>query len=101
MKYSIAARQTLEADPSVSTGGMELRGSVMTLDMKLWHEMDLLNLLDDLKTRGVFVPLECELRRTGAGQENPSPAGLDAQCRLVWLTLDAPQAPADEDKAAQ
>lgn len=90
VKYKLAAQRVFDSDPALVTGAMQLHGSTMTLDLKLWHEGDLLRLMDDLKDRGLFVPLECELIRTGSTQDNPSPAGLDAQCRLVWLTLRAP-----------
>ena len=97
--YEIAAQFPFALDPSVTLGEQTLYGSKMTLRMKLWHEMDLFQLLDDLKQKGFYVPTECLLVRSSGAAGNPSSAGLDAECKLVWLTLGAPQSPAALEQA--
>ncbi|HEY8608079.1 MAG TPA: hypothetical protein VIM12_13270 [Noviherbaspirillum sp.] len=99
--YQIAARQALPADPAIAIGSMELRASRMTLQMKLWHDDDLFRLLQDLGDAGIHTLNKCTLVRTGQGQENPSPEGLDAECTLYWLTLGQPAAPDAPPQGAQ
>ena len=75
-------------------GQYQLRGSRMQLHLDLLHELDLLNLLDDLRQAGYFAVQECTLKRNGAGGP---PAGatsaLSADCSLLWLTLGSVAVP--------
>jgi hypothetical protein len=83
ISYDISARQVLKLPPSlgVTMGPIQLRGSQMRLQMDLLHEMDLLNLLADLRQAGSFAVHDCSIKR------NTSAATLSADCGLLWLTL--------------
>jgi hypothetical protein len=69
----------------------------------LLHEMDLLNLFDDLRQAGYFAVHDCALKRiaggaAGTGANAGADAGggaasatLSADCSLLWLTLGSGQ----------
>ncbi|SDA74195.1 MULTISPECIES: hypothetical protein [unclassified Janthinobacterium] len=92
--YEISAQQTLQVPTPMAMGQYQLRGSRMQLHLDLLHELDLLNLLDDLRQAGYFAVQECTLKRNGAGGP---PAGatsaLSADCSLLWLTLGSVAVP--------
>lgn len=93
--YDISAQQIFKIDPSVLTGDLELRGSKMKLEMKLLHEQDLFNFLDDLRRKGFYTVQECTLKRAGV-LETPQSPRLAAECLLYWLTLGEHTASHDE-----
>lgn len=77
-------------------GQYHLHGSHMRLQMDLLHEMDLLNLFDDLRQAGYFAVQDCTLKRHGAAgatagsQAAPAPG---AECELLWLTVNSVPVP--------
>ncbi|MFZ4874273.1 hypothetical protein ACL9RI_04240 [Janthinobacterium sp. Mn2066] len=81
ISYDISARQVLKVPPALAMGALQLRGTPMRLQMELLHEMDVLNLLDDLHQSGSFAVQDCNIKR------NTSAATLSAECGLLWLTL--------------
>lgn len=85
--YEISAQQSFQADPSVQTGDLEIRGSKMRLQMSLLHEMDLFNLLDDLKSKGFYTVQACTIKRIETPMADLKTASLSADCTLYWLTL--------------
>ncbi len=89
--YEIFAQQNFLLDPSLPIANLELRGSKMGLNMKLLHEMDLFNFLNDLSKKSFYVPLACTISRIGVTLENPQPTGLAADCSLLWITLKEKQ----------
>lgn len=94
--YEISAQQVFQADPEISLGSLELRGSKIQLKMYLLHEGDLLNFLDDLKHKGFYTVQECTVKRAGGMPENLQSPRLTSECTLYWLTLgehtdEAPQ----------
>jgi hypothetical protein len=88
--YEIAPQQVFQISPEISTGELELRGSKMKLQMELLHEGDLLNFLDDLKTKGLYTVQDCTLKRINTIAETPLSPRLAAECNLYWLTIDKP-----------
>lgn len=92
ISYEIFAQQTFVLDPNVPLANLELRGSKMGLNMKLLHEMDLFNFLNDLSQKSFYQPLTCTISRIGATIENPQPTGLAAECSLLWITMKEKQA---------
>jgi hypothetical protein len=69
----------------------------MRLQMDLLHEMDLLNLLGDLRQAGYFAVQDCTLKRHAAAGAGPGGSGtapaLGAECELLWLTLGSAPVP--------
>lgn len=72
----------------------------MRLQMDLLHEMDLLNLLDDLRQAGYFAVQDCSLKRHAAAAAAAGPGSggvatptLGAECELLWLTLGSAPVP--------
>lgn len=101
ISYDISPQQGLQVPMPVMMGQYHLRGSRMRLQMDLLHEMDLLNLLDDLRQAGYFAVQDCTLKRhsmagAGAAPGNATDAmapALGAECELLWLTVDRTPTP--------
>lgn len=93
INYEIFPQQVFVADPALPIANLEMRGSKMGLTMKLLHEMDLFNFLQDLHSYGFYVPLACNINRIGPTEENPQPTGLAADCTLLWVTMKEKAAP--------
>ena len=85
--YEISAQQSFQIDPSVPTGDLELHGSAMKIRMGLLHELDLLNFLDDLKSKGFYTVQTCTVKRVATATASPDSPRLAAECILYWLTL--------------
>ncbi|WP_425254282.1 hypothetical protein ACPJXG_11265 [Janthinobacterium sp. NFX145] len=88
ISYDISPQQGLQVPLPMVMGQYHLRGSRMRLQMDLLHEMDLLNLFDDLRQAGYFAVQECTLKRHGAAGGEAAPA-LGAECELLWLTVNS------------
>ena len=100
ISYDISPQQGLQVPLPMVMGQYHLRGSRMRLQMDLLHEMDLLNLLDDLRQAGYFAVQDCTLKRHAAAGAVPGSGGasgaapaLGAECDLLWLTLGSTPAP--------
>jgi hypothetical protein len=88
INYEISAQQPFQVDPTFDTGMLELRGSKMLVKMNLWHEMDLLNFLDDLRAKQFYSLHACEIKRSGtSGNDRKLTPRLSAECTLYWITL--------------
>lgn len=94
--YTIDAQQPLHLEGGFDSAGYQLRGSRMSLHMEPLHEMDVFNLLDDLKRSGGFFAVQdCSIKRGGMAAVATQAHGLIADCTLNWLSLAAAgQAPA-------
>jgi hypothetical protein len=92
VSYEIEPQQVVNLSAPVALGDYQLRASRMQLHMGLLHELDLFNLLDDLRAAGLFTVQDCRIKRL----EVPPDAGLvprlTADCTLAWLTLGPPPA---------
>lgn len=85
--YEISAQRPIQANLPMPPLNLELRGSKIRLGMDLLHELDLLNFLDDLKSKGSYTVRECAVKRLAAPSESPRSPRLAAECTLYWLTL--------------
>ena len=92
VEYTFAPQQTVAVDPALLPAPLALHATEVQLKMSLLHELDLVNLLQDLKQRGFFTAKACLVNR-----EDGATARLSADCRLYWLSIDA----AAPDAAAQ
>jgi hypothetical protein len=96
ISYDISPQQALQVPLPIVMGQYHLRGSRMRLQMDLLHEMDLLNLLDDLRQAGYFAVQDCTLKRhasAAAGAASGAAPTLGAECELLWLTLGSTPMP--------
>ncbi|UQV48131.1 hypothetical protein KIV45_16280 [Janthinobacterium lividum] len=94
ISYDISAQQALQVPLPIVMGQYHLRGSRMRLQMDLLHEMDLLNLFDDLRQAGYFAVQDCTLKRHGAaGTGSGTTPTLGAECELLWLTVNSVPVP--------
>ncbi|MGK5019645.1 hypothetical protein [Janthinobacterium sp. LB2P10] len=94
ISYDISPQQGLQVPSSMVMGQYRLRGSRMRLRMDLLHEMDLLNLFDDLRQAGYFAVQDCTLKRqAAAGGGSEAPPTVGAECELLWLTLGSTAVP--------
>ena len=94
IKYSIGLQEPYKPSFSTNLGGFILNRSVMTLDLDMLHEEDILQLTEALskKNKEVFMLRDCEITRLNAGGalSNQLIANLHAKCELDWLTLREP-----------
>jgi len=87
VQYEFSPQQSLEKG---SAGGYAFKSSAMRLQMKLLHENDLLNFVNDLRSKAkAYVRVRsCNLTRiprsTAASGET---ALLGADCELEWITI--------------
>ena len=96
ISYDISPQQALQVPLPMMMGQYHLRGSRMRLQMDLLHEMDLLNLLDDLRQAGYFAVQDCTLKRHASAAAGPASGAaptLGAECELLWLTLGSTPVP--------
>ena len=88
INYGIDAQQPYSYAAEFNPGQLALRQSVMKLEFRLLHELDLLRFFDVLRSQnnGLFHLDQCALRRTeitGAIHYQPN---IAASCRLTWIT---------------
>lgn len=91
--YEIEPQQPVSGELALLTGDYHLRASRMRLELGMVHELDMFNLLGDLRAAGPFTVQECRIRRNDVPQEAVGVARLTGNCTLVWLTLGAPPQP--------
>lgn len=86
-KYSITPQVAYAPVPALNTGNFELKQSVMTLQIDLLHEEQLINFFDSFRSqmKGWFMLDHCALERTAA--TGTSAAQLKADCAGGWITL--------------
>ncbi|MFZ6843875.1 hypothetical protein [Undibacterium sp. RuTC16W] len=92
--YEIYPQQIAVVDPAIQTGELEIHGSKIQLRMRLLHEMDLLNFVSDLNSRGVFSPQSCSIKPNDSVRDSAIAAQLQAECTLYWITI-GPKVAAD------
>jgi hypothetical protein len=104
VEYSIDAQQAYAGELPGNTQ-LRLRQSPMKLRLRLLHEDDLARFLSSLAAQhaGVFSVNDCDLQRTNRGGTDAALArptadqpNLQAECQLVWYTLDEPQSAANK-----
>jgi hypothetical protein len=87
LQYEIAPQRALEVTPG---SGYAYYNSSMKLQLKLLHEEDLTRLLDDLRqqARALIQVKSCNVSRLPrGGSEGGTPAQLQADCLIDWVTL--------------
>jgi hypothetical protein len=92
--YNIDTQQTYKPSFIPNLGNFKLQRSVMTLNLPLLHEGDLLDIIDGLSQQTTpFMVRECEISRpVGAQIETKNMvANMQATCNIDWLTLRDPQ----------
>ena len=94
IKYSIGLQEPYTPSFTANLGGFILNRSIMTLDLDMLHEEDILQLTEALskKDQEVFMLRDCDITRLNAGGTLSSQliANLHAKCELDWLTLREP-----------
>lgn len=92
--YSIGVQEKYAPQFLPNLGSFVLERSVMKLDLAMLHEGDLINLLNDLKTRETApaVVRDCEIVRVGNAQANSRDLvpRMQAKCEIDWLTVKEP-----------
>jgi hypothetical protein len=94
INYSIASQEDYKPAIALNTGPFALRRSVMTLELSMLHEMDLITLVEALKDKETtpFMPRDCEIKRVATSITDKLAPNLVASCELDWLTIREPQA---------
>lgn len=90
LRYEISARAPYKPDYALDTGVFQLYASQISLRMGLFHEGDLVTMLDalNLNSPGIFSVKSCKLSRSsGVLQRNPARENIKADCQLRWVTL--------------
>lgn len=94
IKYNIGLQEPYKPSFAGNIGEFVLNRSIMTLDLDMLHEEDILQLTEALsqKNEEVFMLRDCEITRLNAGGalSNQLIANLHAKCELDWLTLREP-----------
>lgn len=94
--YEISPQLPVQGDETLQTGSLELRASKMVLHMDLLHEMDMLNFLEDLKSKGFYATQSCLIKPASVSRIGALTARLGADCTLYWLTLGQRDKPEGE-----
>jgi hypothetical protein len=87
VQYEFSPQQTLER---AAMPGFSFRSSAMKLQMKLLHEGDLLNFINDVRRQAkAYVRVRsCTVTRTTrTGSSAGETALLNADCQLDWITI--------------
>ena len=90
IRYSIGAQAPYTLGYIANTAPFGLYRSVMTLELPMLHEGDILVLLDELRQvqRASFLPRDCIITRNSSLTMPPTlTASLNASCELDWLSL--------------
>jgi hypothetical protein len=94
IKYNIGQQEDYKPIFAPDLGGFLLRRSVMSLDLDLLHEGDILHLIDSLAStsKAPFMLRDCVINRLGAvaALSQQLATNLHAQCEIDWLTLHEP-----------
>lgn len=88
VNYGIDAQQPYAYAAELNPGQFALRQSVMKLEFRLLHELDLLRFFDALRAQnnGLFQLDQCALRRTETTAAIRYQPNISANCQLTWIT---------------
>jgi hypothetical protein len=96
IKYHIRPQENYQPIFAERFSGILLHRSVMTLDLDMLHEFDILLLTESLASKKIapFMLHDCEITRLdkAGALANPLTANLHAKCELDWLTINEPAA---------
>jgi len=94
IKYQIRPQENYQPSFAERFSGILLHRSVMTLDLDMLHEFDILLLTESLASKNIapFMLHDCEITRLdkAGALANPLMANLHAKCELDWLTINEP-----------
>lgn len=88
INYSIGIQQPYPYASDLDPGQISLRQSVMKLDFRLLHELDLLRFFQVLRAQGsgLFHLESCTMRRTELAGTIRYQPNITATCELAWIT---------------
>lgn len=88
VNYGIDAQQPYSYAADLNPGQFAMRQSVMKLEFRLLHELDLLRFFDALRAQnnGLFHLDQCALRRTELTAAIRYQPNISANCQLTWIT---------------
>lgn len=88
VNYGVEAQQPYPHAAELNPGAFAIRQSVMKLDFRLLHELDLLRFFDALRAQnnGLFHLDQCTLRRTELTVAIRYQPNITANCQLTWIT---------------
>lgn len=86
LQYEFAPQQILD---KTSAAGYNFNASTMRVRMKLLHEGDLLNFINDLRDQAkAFIRVRhCTVSRIERGPASTDFAMLNAECQIDWITI--------------
>lgn len=86
LQYEFAPQQSLD---KTAVAGYNFYTSTMRVRMKLLHEGDLLNFINDLRVRAkAFIKVKvCNVVRIDRGTNITDVATLNAECQIDWITI--------------
>lgn len=95
INYSVGVQQSYPYAAELDPGQISLRQSVMKLEFRLLHEIDLLRFFQALRTRGggLFHLDNCTMRRTELTAAIRFQPNIAANCELAWITVSPVTAP--------
>lgn len=88
VNYGIEAQQPYAYAAELNPGPFAVRQSIMKLEFRLLHELDLLRFFDALRSQnnGLFHLDSCALRRTETTGVIRYQPNITANCQLTWIT---------------
>lgn len=88
VNYGIEAQQPYAYAAELNPGQFSMRQSVMKLEFRLLHELDLLRFFDALRAQGngLFQLDQCSLRRTEITAAIRYQPNIAVNCQLTWIT---------------
>ena len=96
-KYTIAPQLPYAPVSTLNTGNFELKLSGLNLQLDLLHEMQLIRLLDALRSniKGWFIIDHCTIKRSNTGDTNAAQSApiLKAECSGGWITMKKKRVP--------
>ncbi len=86
--YGVEAQQPYSHAAELNPGQFTIRQSVMKLEFRLLHALDLLRFFDALRAQnnGLFHLDQCTLRRTELTAVIRYQPNIAANCQLTWIT---------------
>jgi hypothetical protein len=91
IEYQIGTQTPYAHAASLNPGQIALNQSVMRLQFRLLHEMDLMRFLNALASRGggIFSVDQCSMRRIDTRGVIRYQPNVTAECELSWITAKA------------
>ncbi len=87
INYAIGEQQVFQVDSTIGMGLFELLGSKITVNMDIFHEMELTDFLEGLKTNQYYYLKSCNITRLPDYDINHLSPLLHVECTLYWITL--------------